>query len=245
MEYFRDEKNRIRAGFAVHAGKLLEQYTRLSEGVPASERYDATLAICILQSLLTNCWELIEAMRKHQKGIWSERVRDIPSSFGISPSCVKRNTFSSDPLELSYSEFIGHMRNAFSHPTYPEKPPKEPSTGYTTVLDGKGIISKFRFVDSDWVCRGEIMSKCCNNDADKVRKTAQHFNSKYQCGKLDVKQNSRGKYQIFRGDDLYLPVFEAELSIEALTNFAVQLANHLAQPTRENWDGKSVVRLVA
>ena len=62
MEYSRDEKNRIRAGFALNAGRLLEQYSRLSAGVRASERYDATLTICILQSLLTNCWELLKAM---------------------------------------------------------------------------------------------------------------------------------------------------------------------------------------
>jgi hypothetical protein len=34
MEYFRDEKNRIQAGFALNAGELLKQYTRLTEGVP-------------------------------------------------------------------------------------------------------------------------------------------------------------------------------------------------------------------
>jgi hypothetical protein len=175
MEYFRDETNGIRAGFALHAGKLLEQYTRLSEDVPASERYDATLAICILQSLLTNCSELIDAMRKHQKGIWSERVPDIPSSFGISLSCVRRDTFLSDPVELTYGRFIEHLRNALSHPTYPEKPPHESSTGYTTIPDGSRLVSRFRFIDSPWVQRGKIWSKYCDKNADKVHQTAKAF----------------------------------------------------------------------
>jgi hypothetical protein len=224
---------RIRAGFALHASKLLEQYARLSEGVPASERYDATLAICVLQSLLTNCSELIKAKEDNQKEFWLQTVPDIPSSFGISLSCVKSNTFLSDPGELTYRGFIEHLRNALSHPTYPEKPPKQRSTGYTTVLDGKGIISKFRFIDSPWVYRGEVMSKYCKNNEERVRKAAEDFNGKNQCGKLEVGQNSLGRYEIFRGDGPYLPIFEAELSIEALKTFALQLAHCLAEPTRE------------
>src|SRR5437762_3545132 len=85
-----------------------------------------------------------------EKGIQLEPVRDIPTSFGINLSCVKRNTFS-DPPELTSSVFIEHIRNALSHPTYPEKSPRHPSTGYTTMPDGSGIISRLCFIDSPWV----------------------------------------------------------------------------------------------
>jgi hypothetical protein len=96
-------------------------------------------------------------MRDNQRGIWIDVIRDVPSLFGISRSCVIKNTFSSDPLKLTYSEFIKRLRNALSHPTYPEKSPNLPSTGYTTVADESRLISHFRFVDSPWVSRGEIL----------------------------------------------------------------------------------------
>jgi hypothetical protein len=247
MEYFRDENNRMRAGFALHVGRLLDQYTKFNEGITPSERYDATLAISLLHSLLANCWELIVAMKKNQKGMWLETVSDVPGLFGIRRSHVKQNTFSSDPTKLTYSEFIKHLRNAISHPTYPEKLPKYPSTGYTTVQDGTGIISQFRFTDSPWVDRGIIFSRYMGNDEERVRKEANDFSKrlKHQCGKLDVNQNSDGNYQIFYENEPYLPIFEAELPHESLKKLVLELANYLAQPTQEDWDGKSIARLVA
>lgn len=184
-------------------------------------------------------------MRDHQKGIWQEPVRHIPSSIGVSLSWVKRNTFPLDGIELTHSKFIEHLRDALSHPTFPEKRPLHPSTGYTTVPDKTGTISRFRFINSPWVDRGEIKSHYCGNNEELLRQEADRFCSKHQCGELEVRQNSKGKYQIFLGDKPYLPVFEAELSIEDLKSFAAELANYLAQPTREDWDGRSVVHLVA
>jgi hypothetical protein len=244
MEYFRQESSKIPAGFALNAGKLLLQYSAFSESLIPQERYDATLTICILQSLLTNCWELIESMKNHQKQKWLETVTDVPGLFEIRRIYVKENTFSSDPNKLTYEEFVGHLRNALSHPTYPEK---IPSTGYTTVPDKTGTVSQFRFIDSPWVKRGVILSGACAGKEGKVRQTADSFSNKHQCGKLEVRQNSEGIYQIFREHEnaRYLPIFEAVLPLESLGELARKLANYLAQPTQENWDGTSIARVVA
>ena len=67
MEYFKQPGNIIQAGFALRAGKLLAQYSSLTLTLPAHERYDATLAVCVLQSLLTNCTELLKAMKNKQE----------------------------------------------------------------------------------------------------------------------------------------------------------------------------------
>jgi hypothetical protein len=247
MEYFRQENDKIQAGFALNAGKLLLPYSAFSESLIPQERYDATLTICILQSLLTNRWELIESMKNHQKQKWLETVTDVPGLFEIRRIYVKENTFSSDPNKLTYEEFVGHLRNALSHPTYPEKSPNLPSTGYTTVPDKTGTVSGFRFIDSPWVKRGVILSGACARREEKVRQTADRFSNEHQCGKLELRQNSRGEYQIFRDDESkpYLPIFEAVLPLASLKNLALELANYLAQPTREDWDRKSIARLVA
>ena len=64
MQYFQEGKNQIRAGLALNAGKLLVQYDKFCQNLPLEERYDATLTICVLQALLTNRWQLVDAMRK-------------------------------------------------------------------------------------------------------------------------------------------------------------------------------------
>ena len=61
MEYAR-QFDGVQAGHALRAGKLLAQYPLLAKGLPPHEQYDATLAVCILQSLLTKCDELLKYM---------------------------------------------------------------------------------------------------------------------------------------------------------------------------------------
>jgi hypothetical protein len=154
-EYYREPHNKIQAGFALHAGKLLKQYESLSKY--HKEDYEATLLICILQSLLTICQELINAMKRSRSELWFTPVHDVPLLLGVSRRFVRKDTF--QPYELTYSRFIEHLRNALSHPTSPEKEPYYSSTGYTTLPDNSGIISRFLFVDSPWVIRGEICSR--------------------------------------------------------------------------------------
>jgi hypothetical protein len=46
VEYFREQHNKIQAGFALHAGKLVAQYELLER--QNNENYEATLLICVL-----------------------------------------------------------------------------------------------------------------------------------------------------------------------------------------------------
>jgi hypothetical protein len=133
MEYFREPHNKIQAGFALHAGKLLAQYGSLARH--QHENYEATLLICTLQSLLTICKELIDATKRHRKELWSALVYDVPGWLGMSRRSIRKYTF---PCELTYERFVEHMRNAVSHPTSADKTPFHPSTGYTTIPDGSG-----------------------------------------------------------------------------------------------------------
>lgn len=243
MEYVREPGNKIQADFALHTGKLLVQYRALTANLKPTDKYDATLTVCALQSLLTNCTELMNAMKRHQREIWFGTIPDIPSHWGIKRSFVVTNTF---PSELTYDDFLTHLRNALSHPTSPDKAPNHPTTGYTTLPDDSGIISRFSFTDSPWVDRGRVHSKVSSTKEISVRETVDKFERKHGPGiGLEVRRNSQGKYEVFRDDQIYLPIFIAELPLTALIEMAIELANFLAQPIMNGWDGRAIRRLVA
>lgn len=242
-EYFRESNNRIQAGFALHTGKLLMQYCNLTADLLPTQKYEATLAVCALQALLTNCTELMNSMKRHQHGFWTDPIPEIGKGhWGINRTFVETNTF---PDELTYDKFITHLRNALSHPTSPDRAPQHPTTGYTSLPDGSGVITQFCFTDSPWVDRGCIHSKASSSDKEKVKRTLELFqrNNK-RAVELEIR-DKLGKYQIYLGSQVYLPVFVAVLPLSALTDFAIVLANHLSQPVLDSWDGRTIQRLVA
>jgi len=240
MEYFRESNNKIQAGFALNAGKLLKQYLDISSKKYFESKYDATLTICVLQSLLTNCAELLSAMKKNQQKTWDEHIPDIPHRWGIKRYFIVNYTFKPN---LTYSEFLTHLRNSLSHPTSTDKPPHYKATGYTTVPDSSGIISKFRFIDSPWVERGQLMSWASSKTESKVKDRLEKFPERTIIG-LEVKMSPNGNYEVYQKNQIYYPVFEAEITLSELVDLAIELANFLAQPIREDWDGKTIKRLI-
>ncbi len=244
MEYFRDEKNRIQAGFALNAGKLLFQYRNTLPQLHPDQRYEATLAVCVLQSLLTNCSELLEAMGRdrRQKDLWDAVIPDVPNRWGLKRSFIKQNTF---PCELTYAIFVSHLRNALSHPTSTEKKQNLPSTGYTTINNGSNVITAFLFTDSPWVDRGDLVSRFLSNDATKVEESLKVFKRKNRDDTLRVDRLEGGKFTVFSGDQPYYPVFEAEIPLSSLMEIALELSNYLAQPVQDQWNGKQISQLVA
>lgn len=228
MEYIREPDDKIQADFALNAGKLLAQYGVLTANLKPTEKYDATLTVCALQALLTNCTELMNTRNRQQREFWTDAIPVIPRHWGIKLSFVVENTF---PSDLTYGDFVTHLRNALSHPTSPDKAPNHPTTGYTTLPDGSGIISRFCFTDSPWVDRGRVHSKASSTKEENVIKTVDDFEKQHRPGiGLEVRRNPRGKYEVFRDNQIYLPVFKAELPLAALTEMAIDLANFLAQP---------------
>jgi hypothetical protein len=240
-EYFREPHNKIQAGFALHAGKLLNQYDSLSKY--RQENYEPTLLICALQSLVTICQELIKAMKKNRSELWFTPVHDVPLLLGVSRRFVTKDTF--EPCELTYGRFIEHLRNALSHPTSPEKKPYHSSTGFTTLPDNSGIISRFLFIDSPWVVRGEICGRASSPNEQKVKEFASAFEEKRTQMGLRIERNSQGRYEIRKDADIFVPIFEVEMPVSSLRTLAIELANYLAQATMEGWDGKTIHRLVA
>ncbi len=242
MEYFREPGNRIQAGFALHAGKLLAHYCSLTATLRPSEKYDATLTVCVLQSLLTNCTELLSAMRANRKAFFREAITDVPHRWGLTRSHITCNTF---PTTVTLERVLIHLRNALSHPTG-SVGTDLPSSGYTTSGDASGLVSRFRFTDSPWVSRGRVCWTALSKDEGKVRKTVEAFERQHSLkGFLVVERQPDGNFRVTHDGEPFLPVFVIELPLPALVDLAKCLANFLAQPTNEEWDGKSIHQLVA
>jgi len=242
MEYFRQPGNLIQSGFALHAGRLLAQYCSLTAGLRSQEKYDATLVVCVLQSLLTNCTELLSAMRASQKPFFSEVITDVPHRWGLTRSFITHDTF---PTDVTLERVLEHMRNALSHPTVSEGT-QYASTGYTTSNDASGIVSAFRFTDSPWVNKGSIHWGASSKIEEKVQKTVQIFEKRYKLQEfLAVRRAPDGTFGIAHNGTTFLPVFVIQLPLPALIDLTKCLANYLAQPTNVQWDGKSLHQLVA
>jgi hypothetical protein len=140
------EEGLVRAGVALHAGRLLDQYAGLTREIPMGLRHEATLTICVLQSLLTNCWELYKYLggRKHARVL--SPIYEFVESLLDEADVEILSRFPAEAVELKPKAVIEHLRNALSHPTVRNTEPA--TTGYTSVPDGSGYITRMRFTDS-------------------------------------------------------------------------------------------------
>jgi len=246
-EYFREPENLIRAGFALNAGKLVTQYLRMTTTLGPAQRYEATLTLCVLQALLTQCSELIKEMSEDQNTEWMQDVTDVPTRWGLRRGFVKVDTF----LEpLTYKRFLNSLRNACSHPTGSSSVTFPQSTGYSTIPGRSGQIETFEFCDSPNVIGGRIDDRFLSNARQKVdRKCAEltnawrklHSNS---CPPFEVVKQGN-KFQIYKDNQPFLQVFKAEIGLPDLIKIVSFVANYLAQPTQDFWDGSTVSQLIA
>lgn len=250
MQYFQEEQNKIRAGFALNAGRLIAQYTKVIENFPANEHYDVTLAICILQALSTNCSELIDEMKKNNdsfRDLWGKRVPDLHPKLGLKGAVVEKHTFYED---LTYGAYITHIRNGLCHPTFSKPSELYETTGYTTRASHNDVISNVIIIDSPWVCRGKLLSKYVNGNETKINAILNTYidsNSIYRekMTELEVAKNINGKFQIYKSSphEPYYPIFKANFPIQSLNSLARNLANYLAQPAIDGWNGQEIREL--
>jgi hypothetical protein len=137
------EDGLVRSGFALNAGRLLEQYTGLTRDMHPSQRFEATLTLSVLQLLLTNCWELYKYLgREHDRTL--RGVYEFVGTLLVEPDVEVTSVFADE--EVDGLALIEHLRNAVSHPTV--RVAERPTTGYTTVEDGSGFVVRLRFTDS-------------------------------------------------------------------------------------------------
>lgn len=244
MEYSR-EQGSIQADFALRAGRLHAQYCDLvgRQGISEQERYDATLALCVLQALLTNCTELLASIRDKNKRLFLAPISEEHSEW-LPRNSVERHDY--EP-ECTLACGLEHVRNALSHPTAPGSAGDYPVTGYTTMPDVSGRVQAFQFVDSPWVRRGKLDSRYSNRKPEKVRDAAESFEKRHQWpqGTFSVQQHDGDRYCVLRDGKQFLPVCVISLSLHEMHQLIRSLSNWLAQATNDAWDWCTIKPLVA
>jgi hypothetical protein len=103
MEYIATPDGQIQADFARRIGQVLLHYEAGTAFGQPQDSYEATLTICLLQALLTNCVELIDKKVKNDrtglKKIASRSLEEDPALFGLNLQCITRQWPSDRPLK--------------------------------------------------------------------------------------------------------------------------------------------------
>jgi hypothetical protein len=146
--YEETEDGLIRASLAGRIGKLLTQYKP-----DASESYDATLTLVLLQALLTICHELLNKPPSELKKIKSEKLIDVPPMHGLGKLMVSQ-FFPGQP-EPTFYDVVVHLRHAVSHPLFPKHESKIFETGFMALNGHDGKIASYKFVHSPDVKKGK------------------------------------------------------------------------------------------
>lgn len=235
MEYIETPDGKIQADFARRVGQVLLHYEAGMAGTAPHDSYEATLTICLLQTLLTNCVELIKSKGNHDRTglteISGRTIAENPALFGLNPSCITHQ-WSSD-RDLTYREVLQCLRNALSHPL-PQQRGAYKTTGYTTWKSQSGQIEGFTFVQSPWVNRtgSDVLPKFKVVEADlpKLANELRFWSSDHQTSGLAVVPIAGRKHQIFRGAEPFVPVLQIDISTTQLRTLTLTLSEHLAEP---------------
>lgn len=143
MSEFDRQQGLIYADFAAHAWRLLKQYEALTSDLKPTQRYEATLTVCVLQALVTNCWALYEHLDRQRSEVLGD-LDTFVESLVQEPDVNVTSTFAEN--DFSPKDVLRSIRNALSHPRMRVTDP--PTTGYTTVEDPSGLVTRLKFVAS-------------------------------------------------------------------------------------------------
>lgn len=232
-EYYHSENSQIYADFAYRTGVIIKQYEMTLPTLPVNKQFESTLYIVALQSLLTHCQELIRDMTgaDREKKHFSADLTESPSVWGLHKGLIKDNTFD-DPITNIF--FITKIRNSLCHPTPLDKNAEFPSTGYTTIPDGSGIISTYCFIDSP----------------DTKNNRPKYLSERKQASCLEripgvsikEKENNEGRkfFQAEKDGKPFVRIFRAEIPVKTIRELVMGLSTYLAQPIQVDWDGKTI-----
>lgn len=243
MEYFRTPKNQIYADQAFRLGKIISQYKRMSF---QEEKFEATLCLAVLQNLMTNSNEYVRQMTKgtRRNSIFNKDISD--SIWGIDDKCWIKHTFNE---KLTLQNFITRIRNSVSHPTNVDFKSDFPSTGYSTIKDDSGIIQKFRFINSPDTTQNRPKIFPNLKSIERVIYQRDNIEEKVINGEFPSNItyciNQQGKYGIVLDEKPFARISIIDITVEQLFDFVTHLANYLAQPIQENWDGETIKNLIA
>lgn len=230
MEYERSLDGQIQAAMAQRAGKVLLQYESMSKALPPEEQFEATLAVALLQMMLTNCWELINRNGLAKRGMHelnalkSQSVLDDPAKMGLEPECIVQSWPSM--RGLTYREIFECLRNSLSHPGQ-QGGSCWPVTGFTTCNPSSDVIDVYEFTQSPWVNSAGNLSE--NKDRESATRKMANFASNHQVNGLTVSCNDRQRWQVLLHEETFVPVLRLRLNVRQLRTLALTLSDLLSE----------------
>lgn len=230
MEYFRTEDGQIQADLARRLGIVVKQYHKQ---IFTSEKYEVSLCLSILQTILTNCIELLNGLKTRDEQ--NNPLYQYPidrDKWGFDENNVVLNTFN-QPM-LTAEKTIRHIRNALSHPTKIQTTSKEKTTGYTTLGDSASI-EKIKFISSpDLNGKGNTRKYKSSKEAKERIKSDANFPNE-----LQVYKTEQNDFIFLQNGKPFHRIFEIELNPNDLLTLTYSLANYLSHPLLKSWDGKT------
>ena len=243
MEYERTPDGQIQSAFAQRAGQLVVQYEALCRQLPIGQQYESTLAVALLQSMLTTGQELLrrgtgkgKSLPAH-KGLLALARRslfDEPALLGLEPDCLVECW--SSTRGLIYREVFECLRNALSHPG-PQRDTKYPTTGFSTCESGSGYVETYEFVHSPWVnSRGSALTprfaptELGTSSKLRLEVEVRNWGSNYAVDGLSVSEGEQGQWQVLLGGRLFVPVLRVRLNTRQLRTLTATLSDYLAAP---------------
>ncbi len=142
-EYREDSLGQIYTDLAKRIGELDGQYQEMVEGkIPAGEMYPHTLALCLLQTLLTLFDELKNRCKAQGVKAYEEFLEEKAECDELLNSLkkgIRKNEFEG---ATDFKFFCKHIRDPLSHPLNAED---ESQTSFS-IVKNDGMIVKFKFI---------------------------------------------------------------------------------------------------
>jgi hypothetical protein len=231
MEYHRTEDGQIQADMARRLGIILKQYYNL---VSNGEKYEVTLSLSILQTLLTNCIELMNSLDKRDKKDNPLFKTPIDSEiWGILESNILVNSFLTNQINVDF--VIRHIRNALSHPTKVNSEIQLQTTGYSTIQTGSNIIENIYFVSSpDLNGRGNRKDHSLDKAKDLLK------DGTFPAG-VEIEQLPNNRHAFTLDKKPFYRIFKITFAPRQIAQLAFGLSNYLSQPLNVKWDGKTFI----
>ena len=233
--YYEDQQGQIYADVAYRLGIIVKQYDYHIEG-DDDMNFDSTMCVSFLQNLLTIYCEYWKNEKYGVPEFWKEPLYNkdtlisATNYFGIDPSMVIENNIVNE--RVSTFNFLTHIRNSLSHPTAITVNSEIQSTGYYSIADNSGRISKYIFIDSQDV------------KVDKDGKNRQKKFTKIEDYVTFVNNSNNKKhpfnYELINGkfELRNHRVYKVCLTSRQLKMLVVNLSSLLAQPVQKNWNGR-------
>lgn len=241
MEYERTPDGQIQVAFALRAGLLLRQYQELTAALPTEVRFESTLSVALLQSMLTICQELLESFG--QRGRMRSGTAQIQTLAGDSVTgnqeaglvpehCVLEAWKSVRSLKAG--ELLTSLRHALSHPGDQRRSPY-PRTGFTTELTGQDIITAYLFTHSPWIRPdgSDVLPRFMPRTDDEqglrqLQRQVKVWRDDHGVEGLVIKSDASGHFTVFNGDSPFIPVLRLRLEPTHLSTLVTRLSDVLS-----------------